>query len=137
MSDYTENKAAPSHTLWDVVKPPSPDGGKVYREAKYGEEPRQAGAVAAQACADKAERETGFDSEKAGEFVLDFLRKQGETPGESLVNQAVAAGHRPHDHRAFGAVFQRLVRRGLIACAGFTTRSKGHGTAGGRIWKAL
>jgi hypothetical protein len=42
----------------------------------------------------------------------------------------------PHDARAFGAVFLKLKRMGQIEEAGFVARTKGHGTAGGRLWRA-
>lgn len=52
------------------------------------------------------------------------------------VDAAIAHGYRPHDQRAFGSVFGTLSRRNLIRCAVYCERSKGHGTAGGRVWEA-
>ena len=96
---------------------------------------RAQGERAAARCEAKAESD-GFDSAGAGAFILDLVRRQGPCSGEFCVNQAKAAGFAPHDDRAFGSVFQSLARKGLIRCAGFTLREKGHSTAGGRLWRA-
>lgn len=94
---------------------------------------RAVGEKAAEACAKKAER-SGFDAEKAGDFILAQLKANGPTPGETLVTDASRAGFICHDQRCWGPVFGRLSRRGLIRTVGFCLRSKGNGTAGGRIW---
>jgi hypothetical protein len=99
--------------------------------------PRERGRASGEACQAKAERVTSFDSAGAAEFVLRELRNVGQMSGETLTDLATAHGYRPHDARAFGPVFAGLVRRGLIRCAGYCTRSKGHGTSGGRIWAAV
>ncbi len=99
--------------------------------------PRDAGRSAGERCQAKAERVTSFDSAGAAEFVLRELRRgQRCLSGETLTDLATEHGYRPHDARAFGPVFASLVRKGLIRCAGYCTRSKGHGTAGGRLWVA-
>lgn len=85
----------------------------------------------------RAERADPGFRHKAQAFVLTYLRKHGKTKGEALVNECKKAGMVPHDDRAFGAVFSGLSRAGLIACAGFCLRTKGHATAGGRVWKAV
>lgn len=87
-------------------------------------------------CASKAERVTGFDREGARKFILGELVRHGQMTGEALTDSAKAAGYRPHDDRAFGAVFGALVKRGLIRTIGYATRVKGHGTGGARIWVA-
>ena len=75
---------------------------------------------------------------KANEHVADFsaralahiqtvarsLGPDGRVRGEDLVNGAKVAGIRPHDDRAFGAVFQKAVREGLIVPVGFAPGSK-------------
>ena len=66
--------------------------------------------------------------------VARSLGPDGRVRGEDLVNGAKVAGIRPHDDRAFGAVFQKAVREGLIVPVGFAPRVKGHGTAGGRVY---
>ena len=98
--------------------------------------PRAAGALAEQACADKARRQTDFDVEAARNLVLHWLRGHSQTSGESLVNLLKEWGFEAHDDRAYGAVFSALSRRKLIRCVGYCARAKGHGTAGGRIWEA-
>jgi hypothetical protein len=85
-------------------------------------------------CAAKAEKVSDFDSEGAGRFILSQLVRHGDMSGEALTDAAKSAGFRPHDDRAFGAVFQRLSRQGQIRTVAFCLRAKGRGTAGGRIW---
>lgn len=98
--------------------------------------PLEQGIAAAQACADAAEAK-GWCPESAAAFLLDWLTRHGPTPGETLVSQASAAGHRPHDARAFGAILARLKREGRIEVCGFTRRQKGHGTSGGNVWRLV
>lgn len=95
----------------------------------------EVGVGAANACASNAESK-GWDADAAANFVLMWLQSHGPTPGEVLVTEAIGAGHRPHDARAFGVVFLRLKRRGLIESCGYTRRTKGHGTHGGLVWRA-
>lgn len=99
--------------------------------------PREAGRIAAEACAEKAERVASFDTVGAGRFILSQLHRHGQMSGEALTDAAKTAGFRPMEDRAFGAVFQRLVRANQIRCVGFCLRAKGHGTAGGRVWSAV
>jgi hypothetical protein len=94
---------------------------------------RAAGEAAADACAANAARR-GWDARAAGEFILAWLRRHGPTAGEVLVTEASRV-HRPHDGRAFGAVIAGLSRRKLIEVCGHAPRAKGHGTAGGLVWK--
>jgi hypothetical protein len=96
-------------------------------------EAREQGEAAAEECAANATR-LGWDADGAANAVLAYLRAHGPTPGEVLVSAAGRA-HRPHDDRAFGAVFLKLSRAGLIEQAGHAKRAKGHGTAGGVIWR--
>jgi hypothetical protein len=99
--------------------------------------PREVGEQSARACASKAERVSDFDTAGAGRFILGWLARYGQMSGEQLVDAAQQHGHRPHDARAFGAVFGSLSRRNLIRCVGYCEREKGHGTAGGRVWEAV
>ena len=98
--------------------------------------PADAGVAAAQACLAKAERTTGFDAEAARAAVLELLADGQARSGEQLVDHCQRRGLVPHDARAFGAVFLKLKRTGQIEEAGFVARRKGHGTAGGRLWRA-
>lgn len=93
---------------------------------------RQAGEEAGEACKEKAESQ-GWDSEAATAFILAYLRQHGPTPGEVLVTETSRV-YAPHDARAFGPIFSKLKRRGLIEDCGHARRTKGHGTAGGIIW---
>jgi len=88
-------------------------------------------------CTDKAERDTGFDRKSCADFIVGWLIRHGPLPGEECTDQAKKHGFHPHDDRAFGAVYAKLVRTNRIRCAGFCERKKGHGTAGGRIWSAV
>jgi len=94
------------------------------------------GQAAAQACLAKAERVTAFDAGRARAAVLEVLADGQARSGEQLVDHCQRLGIVPHDARAFGAVFLKLKRMGLIEEAGFVARTKGHGTAGGRLWRA-
>jgi hypothetical protein len=95
---------------------------------------RAEGDAAGQRCAAKAARIDPEFSKKAEAAIMAHLHVVGQASGEALTDIAVAVGARPHDARAFGPVFKSLARRGLIRTVGFCTRTKGHGTAGGRIW---
>jgi hypothetical protein len=81
-----------------------------------------------------AEGKDPLFSAKAEKAILDHLRIVGQCSGEVLTDVARARGAIAHDDRAFGAVFQKLSRKGFIRCVGFCLRTKGHGTAGGRVW---
>lgn len=98
------------------------------------ESAREAGKQASERCTDKAQRADPDFSEKACTAILAHLQAVGQAPGETLTNIAIAKGARPHDSRAFGAIFASLSRRGLIRTVGYCMREKGHGTAGGRVW---
>lgn len=74
-------------------------------------------------------------SENAQRFILEYLLQHGESSGETLTNACLKAGIKPHDDRAFGPVYMKLSRAGRIEKAGMCVRKKGHGTAGGNIWK--
>ncbi len=95
---------------------------------------RADGAQAAERCADKAEKLDPEFREKARKAILDHLTVVGSCSGEVLTDVAMAKGARPHDARAFGPVFASLAREGKIRTVNFCMRTKGHGTAGGRVW---
>lgn len=121
-------------SLFDNEPPPSSGTGDypppLARELARA---REKGEAEAERCEAAAERK-GWDPAAAGEFILAWLRKNGPTAGEVLVTEA-SKTNAPHDGRAFGAVFQRLARRGLIEKCGTAQRTKGNGTAGGLVWR--
>lgn len=74
----------------------------------------------------------------AKDFVLRYLegRTGHEAPGEEITDACKSAGIVPaRDDRAFGPVYQSLARAGRIKRMGYCLRKKGHGTAGGIIWR--
>lgn len=95
---------------------------------------REAGNQAGERCLSKAQGIDPTFAENAKWAILAHLRKVGQASGEVLTDVAIASGARPHDARAFGPVFGALARQGLIRTVSFCMRTKGHGTAGGRIW---
>ena len=98
------------------------------------ESAREAGNEAGKRCLDKAQGIDPTFAERATAAILAHLRTTSQASGEVLTDIAIAHGARPHDQRAFGPVFQSLARKGLIRTVSFCMRTKGHGTAGGRIW---
>ena len=92
----------------------------------------EAGMLMAQ---EHAERGNPGFSERARAFVLQYLRLHGASSGEDITDACKAAGIAPEEDRAFGPIYSSLSRSGQIECTGFCERRKGHGTAGGRIWR--
>lgn len=72
---------------------------------------------------------------RARQFILEYLEKNGPSPGENITEACVKAGIKPHDLRAFGPVYMSLAKDGLITKAGTCRRRLGHGTTGGNIWR--
>ena len=98
---------------------------------------RKLGAEAAQRAEDKANNDAPGFSERALEHIQKEMLAAGRDArvrGEDLVNSAKFSGIRPAEDRAFGPVFQKAIREGLIEPVGFAPRTKGHGTAGGRVY---
>lgn len=73
--------------------------------------------------------------ETARAYVLTYLASHGPTAAEVLTLACKRAGICPHDDRAFGPVYFGLARRGVIVKAGSVRRERGHGTAGGNVWR--
>jgi hypothetical protein len=82
-----------------------------------------------------AERTRQMFAADAGAFVVRYLRTHGPTSGETLTRECRAAGIEPHDDRAFGPVYMRLTRAGVIEKCGTVRRERGHGTSGGNVWR--
>ena len=94
-----------------------------------------------QEAAERAEARAEADAPGFADAALEHIRKAMEelapgatVRGEDLVNAAKVAGIRPLDDRAFGSVFCKAIRQGLIEPVGFAPRVKGHGTAGCRVY---
>jgi len=89
------------------------------------------------ALADKTARASADFRARASAFILAHLEQHGPTSGEVLTDACKAAGIVPPkgmDDRAFGPVYQRLAQANQIRVCGSTTRRRGHGTSGGRVW---
>lgn len=71
---------------------------------------------------------------KAREFVLRYLKEHGATPGEKITQAGTEAGILTAELRAWGPVYMRLVREGIIKNCGYCKRVLGNGTSGGNIW---
>lgn len=97
---------------------------------------RKLGTEAGTAAADKAEQEDPTFRERALEFIVGYIRQQGEATGESATLAAVLAGISPKDQRAFGPVYAKAIKRGLIRVVGYVPRVRGHGSAGGKLYAA-
>ena len=84
---------------------------------------------------DKVERNAGEEfSERAARFIPDYLSRNPPTSCEVIVNAAKKHGIIPHNDHAFGPVFLKLFRQGIIKKAGMTKRFKGHCAPGANIW---
>lgn len=97
---------------------------------------RNLGTEAGERCADKASQQDPEFKAKALEFIVKYIRQVGESTGESATLAAVLAGIKPHDQRAFGPVYQKAIRQGLIRVVGYAPRVRGHGSAGGKVYRA-
>lgn len=98
---------------------------------------RAAGERLSEKAADRAEREFAEFREKARAFVLAYLEQHGISSSELITDAAALSGIQVPDTRAFGAIYRRLAAENKIAFAGHCTRTKGHGTAGGRLWRLV
>lgn len=76
-------------------------------------------------------------SQRAQEFVIEFLQNNGPATGEALTNACKAVGIRPHSDKAFGPVIMKLCRDKRIFKVGNAKRLKGHCSAGANIWTKL
>ena len=88
---------------------------------------------------EQVERSAGpqFASDAAA-FVERFLSTRPEgASAERITDACKAEGIVPHDDRAFGPVYMRLARRGIIEKVRHVARAKGHGTAGGNVWRRV
>jgi hypothetical protein len=72
---------------------------------------------------------------EASQAVIRHLKTVAESSSEDIVDACKAAFIRPREDRAFGAIFAKLSRTGVIQKAGYCQRRKGHACAGGIIWR--
>lgn len=84
---------------------------------------------------DRVERNAGDEfAAQARFFILDYLASNPPTSCEVIVNACKKTGVIPHNDHAFGPVFLKLFRNGVIIKAGMTKRFKGHCAPGANIW---
>lgn len=96
---------------------------------------RAAGMAAADAALRCAEKEDPLFSEKAKAAILAHLRVVGQCSGEELVDIAKAHGAIPRKgDRAFGPVFQALLRQNKVHVISYAPRLKGHGCMGAKVY---
>jgi len=73
---------------------------------------------------------------RAVAFVEAYLAERPHASAEVMTDACKAAGIKPpHDDRAFGPVYHRLAKAGKIVKCGEVRRTRGHGTAGGNLWR--
>lgn len=87
---------------------------------------------------ERAAKRAGMEFlDRAKAHILEHLRKNHVTSasGEALTDTCKLSGIIPPDDRAFGAVFSWLSKSGQIVKAGYCERTKGHGCAGGILWR--
>lgn len=95
---------------------------------------RRLGAEAGERSRSKAEEQCPGFSERALNFIVAYVRQQGEATGEDTTNAAVMAGIRPDDTRSFGPIYKKAIREGLIRVVGYVPRVRGNGSAGGKLY---
>ena len=97
---------------------------------------RRFGDQAGEACAAKAEELRADFREKAFAFIRNYAAANARFTGEDCTNAAICAGIRPHDARAFGPVYARAIRDGVMKVIGIVPRVKGHGSMGGKLYES-
>lgn len=94
---------------------------------------RAAGDVGMARATEAAERRTPSFRERAEALILEKLRR-GPASGEDITD-FVRAALPMKDGRALGSIYSSLARRALIEQADTCKRRRGHGTAGGIVWR--
>lgn len=95
---------------------------------------RKLGAEAGERCTTKAAANDPMFRVKALEFIVAYVKRHGTASGESATLAAVQAGIRPHDARAFGAVYAQAIRDKQLRVVGECRRVRGHGSRGGSVY---
>lgn len=103
-------------------------------DAQFIDASRAAGHAAGLGALERAEDEIPDFSKRALDFIVEHITQKGEVPGESVTLAAVDAGIKPPDQRAFGPVYAKALRRGLIHVVRYIPRVRGHGSAGGKLY---
>lgn len=109
------------------------------RDVSAALQARRTGDIAADACTSKADAVCPGFSGRAYAFIAEFTEFRAPDAtftGEELTDRMKEAGIVPHDDRAFGSIFSKAIRDGLLHVVGSATRTKGHGTAGARVYAA-
>lgn len=96
---------------------------------------KKTGAMAAQACADAAERRNPGWVESAYQAFLYYVRLRGTTPftTEDVRASAAFVSEAP-DNRAWGAIAMRLKREGWIVSCGYRAVESSNGSPK-TLWK--
>ena len=63
-----------------------------------------------------------------------FFQQRRTATAEEATDHCIAQGVRPYDLRCFGAIYRRLIARGVIRKIGDAPRKRGHGTRGGSVY---
>ena len=103
----------------------------------YGRPSMEAATAARDEALAKVEETAPTFIDDACSFAIEYLRTAPEqqASAEAITDACLTAGIVPRDLRAFGAVYARLRRQGKIIKTGECLRQRGHGTAGGTIWR--
>ena len=83
----------------------------------------------------KAEEAAPTFAARAYAFLIRYAAAHPEFGGEDATEAIKAAGIVPHDDRAFGPIYAKAARNGLIRRIGFVPRRRGHGSPG-PLWSA-
>ena len=94
---------------------------------------RAVGEIAMKRATAAAERRVPSFADRAQALILEKL-KHGPASGEDCTDY-VRAALPMKDGRALGTCYAVLAKRGLIEQAGACKRKRGHGTAGGIVWR--
>lgn len=99
---------------------------------------RKIGAERADRSRSKADEVCPGFTERAYNFIANYAAttSQAAFSGEDLTNCMKAFGICPHDDRAFGSIYAKAIRNGVIRVVGYVPRVRGNGTAGGRLYAA-
>ena len=84
---------------------------------------------------ENAEKLTPDFAPLAYAFIVKYLSNGHDVSAEDINTACCNSGIIPHDDRAFGPVYLKLMRDGRIVKTGTGPRRKGHGAPGATIWR--